>query len=116
MIRTEIMKTKILVLTGTLFTALLVTFLVMWGPAQPPTVQAQTTTTGGQTAAADAAKTDTASSLAAGAILYVAQPTGSSMKIEGTSTLHDWKMTSSLVGGSMEADAKFEVACCHLCF
>lgn len=40
-------------------------------------------------------------------ISYVAQPTGSKMKMDGTSTIHDWSMESAVVGGTIEADAKF---------
>lgn len=43
----------------------------------------------------------------AGAIRYEAQSTGSKMKIDGTSTIHDWSMESVNVGGYMEVDAKF---------
>jgi polyisoprenoid-binding protein YceI len=33
---------------------------------------------------------------------YTSQPTGSDVKIEGTSTLHDWEMEGSLIGGFIE--------------
>jgi len=42
-----------------------------------------------------------------GTVRYDAQPTGSSTKIEGTSTIHDWSMESKVLGGFMEADANF---------
>ncbi|MDW8311068.1 MAG: YceI family protein, partial [Verrucomicrobiales bacterium] len=42
-----------------------------------------------------------------GAVRYDAQPTGSKAKIEGTSTIHDWTMESSVIGGFMEVDANF---------
>jgi polyisoprenoid-binding protein YceI len=44
---------------------------------------------------------------AAGVVRYDAQPTGSKAKIEGTSTIHDWSMESSVIGGFMEVDANF---------
>lgn len=40
-------------------------------------------------------------------VRYEAQSTGSKMSIEGTSSLHDWTMDSTMVGGYLEADAKF---------
>jgi polyisoprenoid-binding protein YceI len=40
-------------------------------------------------------------------VRYEAQSTGSKMSIEGTSSLHDWIMDSTMVGGYLEADAKF---------
>ncbi len=40
-------------------------------------------------------------------VRYDAQSTGSKMKIDGTSTIHDWSMESVNVGGYMEVDAKF---------
>lgn len=33
---------------------------------------------------------------------YTAQPRGSSLKIDGTSTVHDWSVESRLIAGSME--------------
>jgi polyisoprenoid-binding protein YceI len=44
---------------------------------------------------------------AAGQVRYDTQPNGSKMKIEGTSSIHDWSMESLIIGGFMEADAKF---------
>ena len=40
-------------------------------------------------------------------VRYNAQPTGSMMTMDGTSTIHDWTVTSPLIGGSMEAAAGF---------
>ncbi len=40
-------------------------------------------------------------------IQYNALPNGSKMKIEGTSTIHDWSMESPVLGGTIETDAKF---------
>jgi len=39
---------------------------------------------------------------------YAAQPSGSKVKIEGTSTLHDWTMEGSIIGGYVELDPGFE--------
>jgi polyisoprenoid-binding protein YceI len=43
---------------------------------------------------------------AAGAIRYEAQP-GSEVRIDGTSTIHDWTVKSQVVGGFMEVDPGF---------
>jgi len=40
-------------------------------------------------------------------VRYAAQPVGSTVKIEGTSTIHEWTMEGALIGGSMEADPSF---------
>jgi len=39
--------------------------------------------------------------------VFTAQPTGSQMKIDGTSTLHDWTIKSGVIGGKLELDSKF---------
>jgi hypothetical protein len=49
----------------------------------------------------------TAQGPAAGMVRYNAQPLGNKAKIEGTSTVHDWTMDSTVVGGFIEADPKF---------
>ena len=43
----------------------------------------------------------------ANAVRYEAQPTGSEIRIAGTSTIHDWTVTNKIVGGFIEADAHF---------
>jgi len=91
------MKSKILRPIETLAGALLLTLLVACGPATPTTVEAQDS----------AAKPAAAPATPAGAIRYDGQPTGSSVKVEGTSTMHDWSMVSSIVSGYLEGDAKF---------
>jgi YceI-like domain len=40
-------------------------------------------------------------------VRYAAQPVGSTVKIEGTSTIHDWSMEGALIGGLMEVDPSF---------
>lgn len=40
-------------------------------------------------------------------IRYGAQPTGSKVKMEGTSTIHDWTVESPIIGGFMEVDSTF---------
>lgn len=40
-------------------------------------------------------------------VKYQSQP-GSSVKMEGTSTVHDWATIGSVIGGSMELDAAFD--------
>ena len=69
-------------------------------PAKPEGIQADAPAAPAATVAAPA-------STATGTTRYDAQPGGSKMKIEGTSTIHDWKMESSSLGGFLEADAKF---------
>src|SRR6267142_5336890 len=41
---------------------------------------------------------------------YNAQPTGSKVKIEGTSTIHDWTMEGQIIGGYVELDPTFDSA------
>jgi hypothetical protein len=44
-----------------------------------------------------------ASSIAAiGQTTYVSQPGGSDVKVDGTSSLHDWEMEGTLIGGRIE--------------
>ncbi len=38
---------------------------------------------------------------------YEAQTSGSKVKIEGTSTIHDWDVNSPIIGGFMEIDSAF---------
>jgi hypothetical protein len=40
-------------------------------------------------------------------IRYAAQPAGSNMKMDGTSTVHPWTVTSPVIGGFIEADVNF---------
>jgi polyisoprenoid-binding protein YceI len=42
------------------------------------------------------------------AIRYQAQPGGSKMKVEGTSTIHDWRVDCAIIGGFMELDPAFD--------
>lgn len=42
-------------------------------------------------------------------VKYQAAP-GSKLKMDGTSTVHDWTVESSLIGGSLEWDASFDAA------
>jgi len=41
-------------------------------------------------------------------IRYEAQPGGSKVKVDGTSTIHDWTIESQAVGGFMELDPAFD--------
>src|SRR2546421_8250270 len=41
-------------------------------------------------------------------VRYQAQPGGSKVKIDGTSSLHDWTVESRAVGGTMELDPAFD--------
>ena len=69
-------------------------------PAKTAAVQADTP-------AVPSASVAAPTSTSTGTTRYDAQPGASKMKIEGTSTMHDWKMESGVVGGFLEADAKF---------
>jgi polyisoprenoid-binding protein YceI len=42
-------------------------------------------------------------------VRYSASPTGSSAKVDGTSTFHDWTMESKLIAGSIELDGKVQL-------
>ena len=42
-------------------------------------------------------------------VRYVAQPGGGQVKVEGTSTLHDWSVESKLIGGYVELDPAFNL-------
>lgn len=44
---------------------------------------------------------------AADLVRYQGVPRGSSVKIEGTSTVHDWTVEGKLIGGFMEMDGEF---------
>lgn len=44
---------------------------------------------------------------AAETVRYDTQPGGAKVKIEGTSSIHEWKMEGPVVGGFVEADAGF---------
>lgn len=46
---------------------------------------------------------------AADTVSYISQP-GSKMRIDGTSTIHDWHAESKLIGGRFECPADFPVA------
>ena len=63
--------------------------------------------TASDTVADKPASTAVAATASPGAVRYEAQSTGSKMSIEGTSSLHDWTMDSTMVGGYLEADPKF---------
>jgi polyisoprenoid-binding protein YceI len=48
-----------------------------------------------------------AAQAAAQTVRYETQPSGSNVKMEGTSTIHDWTVESTNVGGFIEADSNF---------
>jgi len=48
-----------------------------------------------------------AAQAAAQTVRYEAMPAGSNVKMEGTSTIHDWTVQSTNVGGFIEADSNF---------
>jgi len=58
------------------------------------------------TAQADNAST-AATATQGGVVRYDAQPGGGKVKIEGTSSIHDWNMESPVIVGFIEADAGF---------
>lgn len=124
------MKAKNLKRIETLTAALLLTLLVGCGPSKPteaenkeafaeataaaaasetpappaaPVVPATPATPATEPATTPAAP----AAPAAGLVRYEAMPTGSKMRMEGTSTLHDWTMDSTIIGGFLEAEAGF---------
>jgi len=42
-------------------------------------------------------------------VRYDAQPTGSMVKVDGTSTVHDWSVKSQLIAGYIEFDSSFDL-------
>src|ERR1043165_976580 len=48
-----------------------------------------------------------AANLHAETVVYQAVPGASVMKIDGTSTIHDWEVECKLIGGTMELDSNF---------
>src|SRR5947207_1943482 len=40
-------------------------------------------------------------------VRYAAEPAGSKVKVDGTSTIHDWSIESKLIGGYIEFDPGF---------
>ncbi|MSU19882.1 MAG: YceI family protein [Pedosphaera sp.] len=42
-------------------------------------------------------------------VTYFAAPNGSKVKVEGTSTLHDWIMESQIIGGKLEFESGFQL-------
>ena len=94
------MKSKTIQRTKSLASALLLALLLACKPTKDATAQQPA-------APAAATATATTTTLAAGMVHYDASPTGSKMLIEGTANIHDWTMESVLLGGYLEADAKF---------
>lgn len=45
---------------------------------------------------------------AADTVRYLSQPTGSQMKMDGTSTIHDWTVIGKIIRGQLEADPSFD--------
>lgn len=48
-----------------------------------------------------------AATLQAEPVVYQAVPRGSVMKINGTSTIHDWEVECQVIGGTMQLDSNF---------
>lgn len=48
-----------------------------------------------------------ASAVAENTVIYSAKPKGSKCVMAGTSTVHDWTMETSVIGGTIEADENF---------
>jgi polyisoprenoid-binding protein YceI len=48
-----------------------------------------------------------AASAAAQTVRYVPEPDGSKVKMEGTSTIHDWTVNSQTIDGLIDADSNF---------
>ena len=49
----------------------------------------------------------TSAVLGAESVRYQGVPRGSSVKIDGTSTVHDWSVEGKLIGGYMTVDGEF---------
>ncbi len=45
--------------------------------------------------------------LAADVVTYLPVPNSSTLRMDGTSTIHDWHADTEIIGGSMEVDAAF---------
>lgn len=120
------MKAKYLKRIETLTAVLLMALLLGCGPSKQPEVETKEAATtpppaapvepaaapAAATPAPGAAPTPTpaaapAAAPAAGMVRYDASPTGSKIRMEGTSTLHDWHMESTIVGGFLEAEPGF---------
>jgi len=96
------MKTQSTTFTGSLTVGVLVLmFLTACGPKG----------TAADTAVADKPASTTAATPTAVAstdvVRYEAQSTGSKMRIDGTANIKNWHMDSVMIGGYVEADAKF---------
>lgn len=90
--KTITLKTRTFKITSLLPGTLALTLLLACKPDQNAPAQADKPTT---------------PAAASGAVRYESQPGGSKVKIEGTSSIHDWKMESPVIGGFLEADAGF---------
>jgi len=95
------MKTKIaksnnrnMCITQTLPGAFLLSLVLGCSPAKDATAQSDKASPAPATPQADILR-------------YDAQPGGGKVKIEGTSSIHDWNMESPVIGGFMETDAGF---------
>lgn len=109
------MKAKDLKRIETLTAALLLTLLLGCGPAKQPEPEAKEAAPVAPPVAVAPAETPAPAAATAapatGLSRWDAAPNGSKMKMEGTSNVHDWNMESTVLGGFLEADAKFpEVA------
>jgi polyisoprenoid-binding protein YceI len=70
-------------------------------------VQQRTCRPGLAALAAGAAALLLAAAASAQTVRYVTPPAGSKVKMEGTSTIHDWTVESTNIGGFIEADSNF---------
>ena len=50
-----------------------------------------------------------AGSVSAQTVTFGAQP-GGKVRVDGTSSIHDWDMNGNIIGGELQADAKFPAA------
>lgn len=87
-------RTHSLCITGMPSGALLLSLVLGCSPAKDASAQPE--------------KAPSAPSAPQGAVVqYVAQPGGAKVRIEGTSSIHEWNMESPVIAGSMETDASF---------
>jgi hypothetical protein len=80
-------------ISGLVSGCMALTFLLSCEPSKDATAQSD------KPAAAPAAAT--------GPVRYDPQPGGGTVKIEGTSNIHEWSMESPVIGGSLEVDPGF---------
>jgi hypothetical protein len=104
------MKTKLkMILTAVNLAGVGLMLAPMTGCSQENSSPAVQTSSSAQASAAPAepAKASASDATSAGMIRLVSSPIGSKVRIEGDSSIHEWQMESSLIGGSVEVGPDF---------